>query len=669
MISSKNSIDALQGVGPKKKALYNKIGIETLEDLLHHYPVAYQDRRSPKPISSLVEDESVLVRARISSVASNLPGRGKKQVLRLVVEDGTGKMDVVFFNAFYLKQSLKKGEEYCFYGKIQKNGNKLQMIQPEFIAADKHISEIVPVYATVKGLSQNEIRKNIKKIISEPLEEYIPKEIIEKRKLCPLEFKLKNLHFPKGRDYLKIAKYRQVYEELFVMQLGMEMMHKGKSEGIIMSESHEPYLELLPFELTKAQSKVVNDIAYDMESGYAMNRLLQGDVGSGKTAVAAAALFKSAKSGYQSALMAPTEILAKQHFDSLKPMFEKLSINIALLTGSMKAKEKRDVLEAISKGNVDVVIGTHALIQDGVSYANLGLVITDEQNRFGVNQRINFSKKGWNPHILVMTATPIPRTLAVILYGDLDISIIDELPAGRKEIITKNISDKQREELYKFVIDEVKKGRQAYIVAPLIEESEAMEGVASVENLGEELEELFASCDIKMETLHGNMKEAEKDDKMLRFKEKEIDVLVATVVIEVGINVPNATVMVIESAERFGLSQLHQLRGRVGRGEYQSYCFLLNRSKGEIAKKRMEIMCQSSDGFFISEKDLELRGPGEMFGTKQHGIPDESIMSAVKHMDILELAKKDAKNYVNNISNDLKYKIEHMFGKNMSFNL
>ncbi|MEE1037740.1 MAG: ATP-dependent DNA helicase RecG [Eubacterium sp.] len=669
MISSKNSIDTLKGIGPKKKALYNKIGIQTLENLLHYYPVAYQDRRFPRPISSLVEDESVLVRARISSVASNLPGRGKKQVLRLVVEDDTGKIDVVFFNAFYLKQSLKKGQEYCFYGRTQKNGNKLQMIQPEFESADKHISEIIPVYSTLKGLSQNELRKNIKSLLEEPLQEYMPQNILEERRLCPLGFKVKNLHFPTSRDHLKIAKYRQVYENLFVMQLGMEMMHKDRSEGIVMKESHLPYVQNLPFKLTNAQSKVIDDITCDMESGKAMNRLLQGDVGSGKTAVAAAALFKAAKSGYQSALMAPTEILAKQHFDSLKPMFDSFGIKTALLTGSMKAKEKRESLEAVSTGHVQIVIGTHALIQEGVTYENLGLVITDEQHRFGVNQRIDFSKKGWNPHILVMTATPIPRTLAVILYGDLDISIIDELPAGRKEIITKSASEKQRDSLYQFVIQEVKNGRQAYIVAPLIEESEAMEGVASVEILGQQLNEMFRKYGIKTEILHGNMKEAEKDDKMHRFKENESDVLVATVVIEVGINVPNATVMVVESAERFGLSQLHQLRGRVGRGEYQSYCFLINNSKGDIAKKRMEIMCQSTDGFFISEKDLELRGPGEMFGTRQHGIPDESVISAVKHMDILELAKKDAKNYVNNISDDLKYKVEHMFGKNITFNL
>lgn len=669
MISYNDSIASLPGVGPKKTLLFEKMGIKTIEDLLNYYPIAYQDRRVPKPIDQALENENILIRGRVISVAGNLPGKGRRQVLRLTVDDNTGKMEVVFFNAFYLKKSIKKDGEYCFYGHVTKNGSRLQMVQPEFVEAEKHIPKILPVYSCVRGISQNEMRKHISALTEMELPEFLPDQLVEERRLCPVSYMTKNIHFPEDRGHLKVARYRRVYEDLFLLQLGMEMMRGKESQGIVMEADYQPFISQFPFEFTQAQKKAVSDIMENMESGKAMNRLLQGDVGSGKTAVAATALYKACKSGYQAAFMAPTEILAKQHFDGLKDNFKRAGLKTVLLSGGLKAKEKRETLELIKSGEANIVIGTHALIQKGVEYKNLGLVVTDEQHRFGVNQRVLLSEKGQNPHILVMTATPIPRTLAVILYGDLDVSVIDQLPAGRKEIVTKEISVKQRKGLYEEILLQIKDGRQAYVVAPLIEDSEILDNVVSVESLYEELLEMFYDEDIKIDMIHGAMKQEEKDEKMLKFKDRETDILVATVVIEVGINVPNATVMVIENSERFGLSQLHQLRGRVGRGEHQSYCYLINKSKGDIAKKRMEIMCQSTDGFYISEKDMELRGPGEVFGTRQHGIPDDKLLSAVKHMDILEIAKKDAKNYVNSCNDDLQYRVEKMFGEHLMFNL
>lgn len=673
MILSNMPINKLKGIGPKKQSLYNKIGIYTAEDLLNYYPVTYQDMRNVSEITSLKAGETSLIKGKVLLVISDSNNAGnrryKKSVLRLLIGDNTGKLEVVFFNTPYLMNTLHVNDKIYLFGKVELNNDKLQMKQPEIYHHMDFKSGILPIYSTPKGISQKEVRKHIKELLEYDIEDFLPKEILESRNICPLDYKLRNIHFPIDNNHYKVAKYRQIYEDLFVMQLGLEMMKTKNHNGIPMNGSCDKFIDSFDFKLTKAQASATCEILNDMNKDEPMNRLLQGDVGSGKTAVAAIAMYKAVVSGYQAAFMAPTEILAKQHFDSLKKQFEKFNISVGILTGSMKAKEKREALMSIENGQYDVVIGTHALIQQGVLFNKLGLVITDEQHRFGVNQRFKLGDKGEYPHVLVMTATPIPRTLAVILYGDLNMSVIDTLPAGRKPIETKSIESDKRLALYDHLIKEIKDGSQAYVVAPLIEDSESLENIRSVESLYKELSDFYRPFGIRIKTLHGAMKQKEKDDIMKEFNDGHIDMLIATVVIEVGINVPNATIMVIENSERFGLAQLHQLRGRVGRGKKQSYCYLINNSKGDVAKKRTQIMCQSTDGFYISEKDLNLRGPGEVFGTRQHGIPDINLINAVKHMDILNRAKKDAEKYADLIDNKLMKKVEKLYGENLSIQL
>lgn len=668
MTLTNRAIDKLKGVGPKKRALYEKMGITTTDDLLSYFPAAYLDYRNPKCIKQLKAGEDAITCGKV--VLHKAEGKKyRKNSFRIVLEDCGARLEVFFFNSFYLYNTIKLGDYCHVYGRVKNFRGKITMTNPMIIDEQSLKQGIMPVYRTAKGISQAEMRKNIKMLLEETeFVEYLPEEIISKNNLCPSEYTFYNLHFPKDREHYKKARYRRIYEDLLIMQLGMEQMKQPRGQGIKMLSDVDEYLDLLPFQLTDAQKKVLGDIESDMSSDKAMNRLVQGDVGSGKTAVAAAAMYKAVKSGYQAAMMAPTEILAKQHFESLKENYEKLGISVCLLTGGMKTAERRDALNGIKSGKYQIVIGTHALIQKDVEYHNIGLVITDEQHRFGVNQRMRLGAKGENPHILVMTATPIPRTLAVILYGDLDMSLIDALPAGRKKIITEKVSERDRKSMYLSLIDEIKEGRQVYVVAPLIEESESMEGVKSTDVLYDELSELYGDK-IKIAVVHGAMKQEEKDNLMDCFGKGEISILIATSVIEVGIDVPNATVMVIENAERFGLAQLHQLRGRVGRGEHLSKCFIINRSSGNVAKERMDIMCKSSDGFFIAEKDLQLRGPGEIFGIRQHGIPDECLMNAVKHIDILEKAQKDAKFCGNNINAALREKVDKMFNGNAGVSL
>ncbi len=658
-------IENIKGVGPKKRELYHKIGVYTALDLLYYFPLEYVDYRNPKPIYVLREGEKALTCGIVKNMTIDRKGY-KKRVLRFTLEQGGAKMQIVFFNTFYLSNSIKNGQFYYFYGKVTSFNGRLNMVNPTLIQKEKLKRGILPIYRLPKGISQNEVRKNIKEFIEADLiEEYLPNELIEKNKLCSLQYAVSNLHFPADEKHYKTACYRQIYDELFIMQLGIQAMKMPDKKGNAMRAKMDDFLRILPFELTASQKKVLKETERDMQKPLVMNRLVQGDVGSGKTVVAAACMYKAVKSGYQAVMMAPTEILARQHFDSLKQNFEELGIRTCLLTGGMKKAERTETLQRIEHGACDIIIGTHAVIQKDVSYKNLGLVITDEQHRFGVNQRLKLGKKGENPDILVMTATPIPRTLAAILYGNLDISIIDTLPSGRKPIKTLAITEKQRLDMYKKIAEEIKQGRQAYVVAPLIEESEIMSEVKSTEKISEELSSIYKEeikrGEIKIAVVHGAMKQEEKDEIMQGFAKNEISLLIATSVIEVGIDVPNATTIVIENAERFGLSQLHQLRGRVGRGEHQSRCFLVSASDGDIAKKRIKIMTESTDGFYISDKDLELRGPGEIFGIRQHGIPDKCIMNAVRHMDILDIAKNDAKDYIGSISNELQKRLDNMF--------
>ena len=643
----RESVTSLKGVGTKKAEALKKLGISTMEDLVFFLPRSYEDRRNRVDISDAAEDQNSVVTGEVKLVVNDRYRGGRKQMLRLFVEDGTGSMEVVFFNAKYLQHSFRTGRKYTFFGKVTRNFGKMQMIHPEFSDADGMEDGILPVYPLTKGISQREMRtwqKSLKRAYS-MAEDILSSEAVERNRLCSLSYALENVHFPQEKQKLLEAKYRLIFDELLILQTGLFMARQNVTDGrngIAFSPEDDTdiYIESLPYPLTGAQRRCVEEIERDLESSTAMNRLVQGDVGCGKTAVAEIAMYKAVKSGYQAVLMAPTEILAAQHFDGISRAFEAHGIRTAFLTGSLKAAQKREVLEQIATGEAQVIIGTHAVIQPDVEFSRLGLVITDEQHRFGVRQRVKLREKGENPNVLVMTATPIPRTLSVILYGDLDVSIIDELPPGRQQTVTRCIKSEKRGECYDFVEQQLKQGRQAYVVTPLIEESETLDA-KSAEQVAAELKKRFRGYSVEL--IHGAMSQDEKDRIMESFSRGETDVLVATVVIEVGINVPNATVIVIENSERFGLAQLHQLRGRVGRGSHRSYCFLILDGGSEIAEKRGQIMEASSDGFFIAEEDLKLRGPGEIFGTRQHGLPDLAITDLSKHMKILEQAKEEAK--------------------------
>ncbi|MCI9596317.1 MAG: ATP-dependent DNA helicase RecG [Firmicutes bacterium] len=674
------TVSVLKGVGPKKQAALEKLGIRTIGDFVNFFPRDYEDRRRARSIGELEEDKPALIQANVELVVKDPYRKGRKQILRVLVSDGTGNLELIFFQASYLANTFQIGKRYDFFGKPAANFGKLQMIHPDYAASEKGLIQgIVPVYPLTSGISQKEMRawqraalRGIPKI-----EEYLPEEIVERNRLCGCDYAVLNVHFPTDKQPLLAAKYRLVFDELMALQLGLLAARQktidGKKGLVFHSGNAEIYIHSLGYQLTSAQQKVAAEITEDLKSGRVMNRLVQGDVGSGKTVIAEIALYQAVKSGFQGVFMAPTELLAKQHFEGLRKSFQPHEVKVGLLTGSMTAKEKRQVLERLAVGEIQILVGTHAIIQPDVTFENLGLVITDEQHRFGVKQRTALSEKGSDPHVLVMTATPIPRTLAVILYGDLDVSIIDELPPGRQKIITKAIDESRRHTCYDFVEKELSEGRQAYVVAPLIDESEVLD-VKSAEELYQELRDRMKEHEVAL--LHGAMKQKEKDDIMARFYENEIQVLVSTVVIEVGINVPNATVMVIENAERFGLAQLHQLRGRVGRGKHQSYCVLVSKKSSEMAAERAEIMVSSQDGFYIAEQDLKLRGPGEIFGTRQHGVPDLVIADLARHTKILNDVKKEAERIIaddpglkNPAHQGMKQRVLKLFGDDFSWTL
>lgn len=671
-----DNVNVIKGIGPRKAEALKKIGINKIEDFLYFYPREYQDRRLVKKIRELENGSLALVHGKVKLKVKG--GYGKKQTLKLFVTDDSGGMEVIFFNPTYLLNKFQIEEQYIFYGKVSFEYGKTKMIHPEFFKSEENNGQgIVPIYPLTAGISQTDMYKwqsTINTLIPH-LQEHLTENILEHNKLCDIKYALNNIHFPEDKNHLKVAKYRLIFDELFFLQMGLLSIRNNvnsEEKGICFNEiiSLDQFIRTLPYELTTAQKRVVDEIIQDMESEKVMNRLVQGDVGSGKTIVAEIALYKAVKNGFQGVLMAPTELLAKQHFEGLTEEFDKHDIKVGLLTGSMSSKEKKETLEQLAEGKINILVGTHALIQPNVLFKNLGLVITDEQHRFGVNQRNLLAKKGNNPDILVMTATPIPRTLAVIIYGDLDISIIDELPPGRQKIITRAVDENSRGRAYNFVRQEIQKGRQAYVVAPLIEESETIENVVSAEELYEQLQNDFS--DVEVAILHGDMKQAEKDEIMQKFYDGIIRILVSTVVIEVGINVPNATIMLIENAERFGLAQLHQLRGRVGRGKHQSYCILISKGKTPISKERINIMVSTCDGFIIAEKDLELRGPGEFFGLRQHGIPDLKLADLIRHIKILHAAREEAKGILEKdpklLSSEMveiKRKIIKLFGEDV----
>lgn len=674
-----DDVTVLPGIGPKKAEALAKLNILTLEDLIYNFPRDYEDRRNVVKIRDIVPDENAVFTGKIDLITASSIRGGSKRVVRLLVSDDTGSVEVVFFNAGYLAKTIKKGSEYVFFGKPNRNMERLQVIHPDMSRVAEAEKGILPVYSLTAGISQREMRniqKKVRELYSEA-EDFLNPVLIAKNNLCSLKYALENVHFPKDKQTLLEARYRLIFDELLILQTGLMAARKRTSatRGIALTGDEKKHIESLPYRLTDAQKRCVREISADLESEKAMNRLIQGDVGSGKTAVAEIAMYKTVKSGYQAAMMAPTEILAGQHFEGISESFARHGIKVGFLTGSTKAAERRATLEGIADGSIDIVIGTHAVIQPEVKFKNPGLFITDEQHRFGVAQRVRLREKGDNPNILVMTATPIPRTLAVVLYGDLEVSVIDEMPPGRKTIRTRCIRkpegagsiEPQRHKCYEFVRQQLAAGRQAYVVTPLIEESEVM-NLKSAEQVANELEKLFSEYSVAL--IHGGMKQTEKDSIMEGFSRGEIHVLVATVVIEVGINVPNSTVMVVENAERFGLAQLHQLRGRVGRGEHQSYCFLILDNESETAVRRCTVMEESSDGFFIAEEDLKLRGPGEIFGTRQHGIPDMKIADPLRHLKVLNHAANEAGTITDNdpglikeSNQALKRRVQNLFGK------
>ena len=674
-------ISSLKGIGPKKAESFAAAGIETLEDFLHFFPRKYEDRRTVTPAAKLSPGKDFLFAGTVISRRYAGSPYKKNTPLTLLVSDGTGTVEVVFFNGRYIAKLFNINQEYTFFGKVTENFGRLQMVHPEFHKkgdADD-IRGIVPVYPQIPGISQKEIRKLQKQVsvLYPCLSEWIPGYIVAENRLASPDFAIKNMHFPEDSAKMLQGKFRLIFEELLTLETGLLYIKNESREGcagpVIDDRCAQTFIDGLPFELTEGQKSVWEDMKRDLASEKAMNRLIQGDVGSGKTAVAEAAMFAAAKCGFQSVMMAPTELLAKQHFESLTKDYAPYGISVGLLCSSMKAAEKRETLKRLSEGQIEILVGTHAVIQPDVIFKNLGMVITDEQHRFGVNQRSLLSKKGENPNVLVMTATPIPRTLAVILYGDLDISQIRTMPKGRKAVKTKVFHGEERGRVYSFVKKELAAGRQAYVVAPLIEESEKVDA-KSAEEVYKELCTKLKGFSVAL--VHGAMKQNEKDFVMGEFARGAMDVLVSTVVIEVGINVPNASVMVIENSERFGLAQLHQLRGRVGRGQDQSYCFLISGKDSEIASERNRIMEETSDGFEIAEADLRLRGPGEIFGTRQHGLPEMHISDLVRHADVLEKAKNAARKITEAdpalsapAQKQLKRRVQKMFGEDIKLEL
>lgn len=649
MIDLQKDVKYIKGVGPSRVLLLNKLGIFTLNDLITYYPRTYEDRNKPKYICECEDGEEVLIEAVACNKMTSIRLKGKT-MQKLIVRDETASATLTWFNQPYLRDKFSIGNKYKFFGKVSKRAGKITFNSPVYDNEEKNqnTGRIIPIYPLTYGLSQSTIRKIMEAGVRDVygnLDETLPEYIKKEYNLENINEATKHIHFPEEFKDFNIARNRLVFEELLSVQLALlqlknNYMYEEKGIQFDKQVKISDVINTLPFKLTNAQRRVLEEIEQDMESDKTMNRLLQGDVGSGKTVVAMCAAYKAVKSGYQAAIMAPTAILATQHLENFKNILEDLGIKCELLISGITKKKKEDILQRLENGEIDILIGTHAIIEENVVFKNLGLVVTDEQHRFGVKQRTKIAEKGTNPDVLVMTATPIPRTLALILYGDLDISIIDELPPNRKKIETIAVGKNMTDRINNFIKQQVKEGRQAYIVCPLVEENEEMD-LKSVEKLYQTYStEVFS--EYRAEYIHGKMKPKEKDEIMEKFKNKEIDILISTTVIEVGVDVPNANIMVIENSERFGLAQLHQLRGRVGRGEYQSYCILKCEGKSENTRKRMKVMVETNDGFIISEKDLELRGSGDFFGTMQHGLPEFKIANLFEDIEMLKMVQSVA---------------------------
>ena len=655
MLDLNKDVKYVKTVGPNRVKLLNKLNIYTLKDLIEYYPRDYEDRSKPKNLYECIDGEEVLIEAMATGRINEMH-KGRMTISRLIVKDQTGTCYITWFNQGYLRDKFQPGRMYRFFGKISNKNGRLEMNSPVYDEIDqsKNTGKIIPIYPLTFELKQNTLRRIIENGLLEvkgQLPETLPEYILKENNLWDINNTIERIHFPIEFSDFNKARERLVFEELLTMQLALLKLknnYEHETDGIQFSKDvhMSNVINMLPFRLTKAQLRVLEEIDRDMESNKPMNRLLQGDVGSGKTVVAMIAAYKAVKSGYQATIMAPTAILASQHLESFKGILDELGIRTELLISNVTKKKKAEILEKLQSGEIDVLIGTHAILEENVVFKNLGLVVTDEQHRFGVKQRSTIAAKGQNPDIIAMSATPIPRTLALILYGDLDISIIDELPPNRKKIETFAVTKRMQERVDNFIEKQIKEGRQAYIVCPLVEESEESDLKSVVELAKKYQTEIFPQY--KVSYLHGKMKAKEKDEIMLQFKNHEIDILISTTVIEVGVDVPNSNIMVIEDAQRFGLAQLHQLRGRVGRGEYQSYCILKYEGNGENIKKRMKVMCETNDGFKISEKDLELRGSGDFFGTMQHGLPEFKIANLFEDMPILQQVQQVAQSILLN---------------------
>lgn len=647
-------ITAIKGIGKSAQEKFRKISIETVGDLVEHYPIRYDVYENIRPIATIEEGETVAIEGSLVRV----PELKKVRHLQIVscrLADSSGSVALTWFNMPFLMKQLKMGTHYIIRGKVVRKNGFLCMEQPNLLSKQEFVNKLgkmLPIYSLTAGITNNQIAKVVGQALSETdlPTDYLPKSIRDEYGLMEFRKAIKTIHSPKKMEEMLAARKRLVFDEFFTFSLAIQYM---KTNRVVLKNENEmqpvkecdELISSLPYSLTNAQLKVWKEIQEDLQSDMAMQRLVQGDVGSGKTIVATLALLMAAKNGYQGCLMVPTEVLAKQHYEGIIDLLEPYGVHSVLLVGSMTAKEKRVAYEKIKNHEIDIIIGTHALIQDKVEYDKLGLVITDEQHRFGVKQRESLSGKGNQPHILVMSATPIPRTLAIILYGDLDLSVIDELPANRLPIKNCVVNTNYRATAYRFIEKEILDGRQAYVICPMVEESETLEVENVIEYAGKLKEALSPS--IQVEYLHGKMKPSEKNEIMERFSRGETQVLVSTTVIEVGVNVPNSTVMMVENAERFGLAQLHQLRGRVGRGKHQSYCIFVSGSRSKDTMKRLEILNHSNDGFYIAEEDLKLRGPGDLFGIRQSGLMEFKIADVFNDAVVLQDAAKAAKEFLN----------------------
>ncbi len=657
----KSSVDSIKGVGEKTAKLYHKLHIETIEDLIRYYPRDYLSYEEPIHLDKVSVGVRTALYLEISSYV-NTEKRGRYIITSINASDQTGSIKIVWFNSPYLRNVLKKGERYVFVGTIKKKNGQKVMEMPEYYLRDKYrnmMTVMQPVYSLTSGLTNNAVQKAVKEVgslihdIKDPLSDSIRDEY----KLMRLSEALFNMHFPQNTEVLKDAVRRLSFDEFTDFLLEVKKLREEnqrlQNDHIITEEAvtkAKAFTASLPYSLTNAQSKALNDIRNDMSSEYVMNRLVQGDVGSGKTIVAVTALYMNAVSGFQGVLMVPTEVLALQHYKDISELLGRFGVKVALLTGSVSAKDKREIYEKLKDGSIDILIGTHAVIQDKVEFNSLGLVITDEQHRFGVRQREKLSEKGDNPHVLIMSATPIPRTLAIILYADLDISVIDELPATRKRVKNCVVDTSYRDTAYKFILKEIRSGHQAYIICPMVDSSESLDA-ENVIDYSDELKRYYGGS-VRVEYLHGKMKEDEKSSILSRFMNREIDILVSTTVIEVGINNQNATVMMIENAERFGLAQLHQLRGRVGRGSDESFCIFINAKETEDSISRLRVLENSNDGFYIANEDMKQRGPGDFFGIRQSGDLLFKVADIYNHADILKKAQDAVLKYGDELAAD-----------------